>query len=177
QRTVTHTDVAVFNGGAVRSEQYYPPQDFTWADILTMLPFGNKVAVLQTNGTLLKAILEHSASRRPQEPLWGGWLHVSGIEVKYDLTQPVNHRVVSLKFAPQHAKHPGQIIHPETPFTLSLSQYMLEGGNGYAMVKAYAKNFPERVTLREEDDATVLKTYWLTYPNGVSPHVEGRVTW
>jgi 2',3'-cyclic-nucleotide 2'-phosphodiesterase (5'-nucleotidase family) len=175
QRTFTQSDIALFNGGAVRSEQYYPPQSYTWADLLEMLPFGNTIAKVQGDGKLLRSILEHSVSHRPQEPLWGGWLHLSGMKVTYDLTKPVGHRVMHMQWLPDTKHTANQNIEPDTPVNISLSSYMLEGGNGYAMLKAFAQTHPKHITYFKADDALVLKTYLEAHPEGVSPTVEGRV--
>ncbi len=64
-RASTHADAAVTNGGGIRGGKVYPPgATLTARDVLTELPFDNRVVAIDISGADLRRSLEKSATRR-----------------------------------------------------------------------------------------------------------------
>src|SRR3954468_13588794 len=91
-RIGTHADVAVLNGGGIRAGKTYEPgARISQGDILTELPFGNRIVVLAVSGRDLRGPIETRLSRLPQSS--GRFPQVSGIAVQFDLARDPGRRV------------------------------------------------------------------------------------
>lgn len=55
---VEKADLAIFNGGSIRINDYIPPGTITQSDIIRILPFGGKVLAVEMDGSLLQRVLE-----------------------------------------------------------------------------------------------------------------------
>src|SRR3954468_17892376 len=91
-RIGTHADVAVLNGGGIRAGKTYEPgARISQGDLLTELPFGNRIVVLAVSGRDLRGPIETRLSRLPQSS--GRFPQVSGIAVQFDLARDPGRRV------------------------------------------------------------------------------------
>ncbi len=116
-REATGADVALVNGGGVRAD--LGPGEITLGDVLTALPFGNEVVVLDVPGATLRQAFELCAREKVGE---GGFLQVSGCE---------------------YAVGPGSILaavnvgggplDDGVTYRVAMSDFLAEGGDGYAM--------------------------------------------
>ncbi len=77
-RTVLDTDIAIMNGGGIRAD--IPTGKITYANLVSVFPWGNMGCVIEVTGQQLKDALELGAMNFPQES--GGFLQVSGIKYK-----------------------------------------------------------------------------------------------
>ena len=70
----------------------------TMEDILTTFPFSNTFDVASLKGKYIREALEHSVDKftNKNPNAWGGLLHVSGLQVVYNLDKNVGDRVVSV---------------------------------------------------------------------------------
>src|SRR5262249_3393725 len=63
-RTASRADVAVMNGGGIRGGKVYlPGASLSRRDVLTELPFGNRLITIEIAGRGLKAAIEHGLSQ------------------------------------------------------------------------------------------------------------------
>ena len=76
-RAHVKTDVALINGGGIRSDRIIPPGALTRRDLAAMSPFGNVVMTLELTGRTLREVLEQALPQREREA--GGFLQVSGL--------------------------------------------------------------------------------------------------
>ncbi len=151
-REYAKADVCVWNGGGIRASIAAGP--ITVGDILTVLPFGNIVANKQVTGAELRKVLEFNAAQpRP----FGGFLQVSG------LTMEINGSSLG------KVTVAGRPLDPAKTYTLAASEFMLAGGDGYAMLTSGA----EPTYLGYSESAVVLEA--LHAMGTVSPAVEGRI--
>jgi len=151
-RDYAKTDVAIWNGGGIRAPIAAGP--ITVGDILTVLPFNNMIATKQVTGEQLRKVLEFNASQpRP----FGGFLQVSGLtmEIAGDKLGQVTVG--------------GQPLDPKRTYMLATAEFLLDGGDGYAMLTTGAKP----VYLGYTDSMLVLEA--LRAAGTVSPAVEGRI--
>ena len=95
-RAETKAEVAITNGGGIRSGKIYPPGSaITQRDILAELPFGNSSCALTVTGAELLAALENGFSALPRTA--GRFPQMSGMPIEIDPSRPVGSRIVSIK--------------------------------------------------------------------------------
>lgn len=162
-RAVTGAEVALVNGGSVRSNTTYGPGPLTRQDVLAISPFENPVVKVRVDGKTLKQALEHGFSQS-HELESGQFPQVSGLRVVYDPTRPVGQRVVS-------AKVNGSFLNPCQSYTVAITTYVLGGGDGYAM-------FKDAEVLSDLESAPLAPNVLLRAVSAqpsIAPQVEGRL--
>ncbi|SFD86589.1 5'-nucleotidase/hypothetical protein/2',3'-cyclic-nucleotide 2'-phosphodiesterase / 3'-nucleotidase / 5'-nucleotidase [Lentibacillus persicus] len=115
------TVIALQNGGGIRTNIDEGP--ITYGEIMEVLPFGNTLATMEITGAELEQAFEHSVAQAPRE--FGGFLHVSGMNLEYDSSQPAGERVVSMKL------EDGTEIEADTTYTVATNMFTATGGDGY----------------------------------------------
>ena len=88
------TVMALQNGGGIRAAIDQGP--ITVGEVITVLPFGNTLALMDVTGAELKQAFEISFGQYPMEN--GGFLHVSGAKVDFDSSKPKGERVISISY-------------------------------------------------------------------------------
>lgn len=118
-------DVALTNGGGIRSDQIYPGgEDITRRDVLAILPFGNTVVEVELSGATILQALEHGvAAGTPQ----GRFPQVSGMAYVWDPSADPGARIVEVTVG-------GAPLDPTATYTLATNDFLLGGGDGYGML-------------------------------------------
>ena len=163
-RQATNADVAIMNGGSIRSNATYGPGALTKRDVLSILPFENTVVKAEVTGAQLRAALEHSVAKIVEESESGRFLQISGLQFSYDGRKPPGSRVVQVTIN-------GQALELKKNYTLASGTYLLEGGDGYAMFKGV------KYVISAEDakvDAVILAAA-INTAGTISPNVDGRI--
>ncbi len=119
-REFSGADVVMINGGAIRAS--IGAGNITVGDIHNVLPFADKVVVIELTGDKIMAALEHGLCRYPEGNT--GFCQVSGITVKFDPEKPAGSRVVEVLVA-------GKPIAVDKLYTLATNDFMASGGDGY----------------------------------------------
>jgi 2',3'-cyclic-nucleotide 2'-phosphodiesterase (5'-nucleotidase family) len=180
-RTTYSVDFAITNSGGLRADLTCPttdnPSDFcpaytpppyliTRGQVLTVLPFGNVVVSLDVNGAELKTMLENGVSQMPA--VNGRFPQVSGLCFTYDISLPVNSRVLSAVYQAGDGSCTGGPVDLTAGSTYSIveNDFMVNGGDGYP-------NFFSRSTSRDIMDQ-VLADY-VTNNVSISPSIQGRI--
>jgi 5'-nucleotidase len=163
-RKFTAADVGFMNGGSVRADGIIGPGKLTQRDLLSILPFKNKLVKIEVTGATLRAALEHGVSRSAEDSQPGGFPQVSGIKFSFDASRPPGSRLVDVKvnnFPLDDAKK----------YTLTTTTFIgLEGGDGYSMFKGATVVIPPERLATDAD--TVKKALG---PRPIAPKVEGRI--
>jgi 5'-nucleotidase / UDP-sugar diphosphatase len=120
-RAHARTDVALVNGGGIRSDRIIPPGSLTRRDLAAMSPFGNVVMTLELTGRVLREVLEQALPQREREA--GGFLQVAGLMLTFDPARPVGQRIVSLEVG-------GAALDPERRYTAAVVDYIAGGKDG-----------------------------------------------
>ncbi len=120
-RAHARTDVALINGGGIRSDRVIPPGPLTRRDLAAMSPFGNVVMTLELTGRTLREVLEQALPQREREA--GGFLQVSGLTVTFDPTRPAGQRIVSIDVG-------GVPLDPERRYSAAVVDYIAAGKDG-----------------------------------------------
>ena len=135
-RETTDADVALMNGGGIRADRIYPPgTDITRRDVLAELPFGNRVVTVEVGGDVLRQALEHGFSRTADAA--GRFPQISGMAIEADLGAPVGSRLKSVTVG-------GAPLDPGKTYRLATLDFIVKGGDGYAMLADAPRIIDER---------------------------------
>lgn len=164
-RKSTNADIGLLNGGSIRADTIMSVGKLTQRDLLSILPFKNKLVKIEVTGETLRATLEHGVSRTAPGAEPGGFPQVSGVEFSFDASRPPGSRIVDVKVN-------GQPLVNTKAYTLTTTSFVaLDGGDGYAMLKnAKIVIPPDQAPI----DVDVVKKA-ITSVKAIAPKVEGRI--
>ncbi|MEG0260907.1 MAG: S-layer homology domain-containing protein [Lysinibacillus sp.] len=166
QFTKKEVVMALQNGGGIRAG--IDSGSITAGEVITVLPFGNTLALMDVTGAELKAAFETSFANYPKEN--GGFLHISGAQVKFDSTKEAGKRVVSIKYKDASGNY--ITLENNKTYTIATNAFTAKGGDGFTM---FAKAYEEgRVTDLGLSDWENFAEY-LTSLKTVTPKVENRI--
>ena len=156
-------EVGLTNGGGIRGDRTYAAgNELTRKDILTELPFGNTVVLMELSGSELRAALENGVSRI--EDGAGRFPQIAGVRFEYDPTAPAGSRVVEVEVS-------GAPLDPDRAYTVATNDYMAGGGDGYAPLG-------NGRLLIDASGATLMATMVMDHIESlgtVAPAVDGRI--
>lgn len=164
-RKATASDVALVNGGSIRVDEIIRAGRLTMRDVLSILPFKNKLVKIEVTGALLRQALEHGVSRVANDAQPGGFPQVSGIQFSYDASRGPGERIAELRVK-------GQPVSPSRKYSLTTTTFIaFDGGDGYLMFKdAPVLTPPERTPL----DFEALRRA-IAVGRAIAPKIEGRI--
>ena len=162
-RQATNADVALFNGGSIRSNTTYGPGMLSKRDVLSILPFENPVVKIEVTGEVLRAALEHGVSQAAEDREAGHFPQVSGLRFSFDGRHPPGSRVVSLTVN-------GQPLDAQHLYTLATNAYVANGGDGYTMFRGRRY----LITPEEAQVEAVMVMNALAALGPSAPHTDGR---
>jgi len=174
-------EFAITNSGGLRSDLTCPTSDIsgdfcpaytpppfpiTRGQVLTELPFGNIVVTLTVSGAELKSMLENGVSMMPA--VAGRFPQVSGLCFTYDISKPVNSRVLSAVRQAADGSCTGAPIDltAASSYKIAENDFMAAGGDGYPV-------FSSRITTQDIMDQVAAD--YITAHSPVSPAIQGRV--
>ncbi|KAB8126507.1 bifunctional metallophosphatase/5'-nucleotidase [Gracilibacillus oryzae] len=160
-----NTVLAVQNSGGIRTSIDQGP--ITIGEILTVMPFGNTLALMELKGPEIRAALEHSVSETPNES--GGFLQVSGMKFTYDSTAAAGNKVQTVEVE-QNGNYVE--LNDEETYVIATNAFTAKGGDGYdVFAKAYEEG---RVTDLGLTDWANFRDY-VAELGTVNPSIEGRI--
>lgn len=164
-RLATKSDVALVNGGSIRADELINAGTLTNRDVLSILPFKNRVVKLELTGATLRQALEHGVARSAEDAEPGRFPQVSGLRFSFDARRPAGSRVVEVTVN-------GKPLVDSQKYTLATSDYVgLDGGDGYAMLKTGRVLIPRE---RAQFDSDVVRAAIMARKL-ISPKTDGRV--
>jgi 5'-nucleotidase/UDP-sugar diphosphatase len=131
----TGADVALMNGGGIRAP--IEAGEITYRDILTVLPFGNTLYVLELTGKDIMDVLNYAATIPDGQ---GAKLHVAGLTAEIKGGKATN------------VKINGKPIDLNKTYKVVTNNYVAAGGDGYTMLAGkpgYDTYFRDADSLRE----------------------------
>jgi 5'-nucleotidase len=163
-REVTKADVALINGGGIRSDRLYPAGPITNRHFYSILPFKNKVVLIQVKGSELRKALERGVSSVVENGEDGGFPQVSGLQFVYNGLRPPGSRLVSVTVQ-------GQPLDDNRAYSLATISYLASGNEGYEMLG----NKPDMIPPADSKyDVDIMLEKIKSGP--VSPQIDGRIT-
>jgi 5'-nucleotidase len=164
-RLATASDVGLMNGGSIRADELISAGRLTKRNILSILPFKNKVVKLELTGALLREALEHGVARSAEDAEPGRFPQVSGVQFTFDGRRPPGSRIVSLTVK-------GKPLDENKKYTLATSEYVgIDGGDGYAMLKNARVLIPRE---QGQFDSEILRAA-IAARKIIAPKVDGRI--
>lgn len=127
----TDAAIAVMNGGGIRST--VPVGNISKYDLLSILPFENRLLVLNVTGHVLKLALETSVEEYNRG---GEFLQVSGLRVVYNLGNKPGQRVESVDVLCQKCDIPKyEKLDINEKYGIIIDAYNYGGGCNFEMYK------------------------------------------
>ena len=164
-RAATGADVALMNGGSIRADEIIGAGALTRRDVLSILPFKNKVVKVEVSGATLRAVLEHGVARSAEDAEPGRFPQVSGLRFSFDARRPAGSRVIDLTVN-------GKPLDEKKTYTLAASDYVaIDGGDGYEMLKTARVLIPRE---RAQFDSDVLQAA-IVAQKVIAAKTDGRV--
>ncbi|HKA79747.1 MAG TPA: 5'-nucleotidase, partial [Xanthobacteraceae bacterium] len=93
-------------------------------DILTELPFGNRLVTIDITGVELRAAIENGLSQLPNPS--GRFPQVSGLTIEADPSRPPGNRVISIKVGDAP-------LEDGRTYSVATNDFMQRGGDDYTM--------------------------------------------
>ena len=136
-RWKVNADISLQNGGGIRSS--LNKGKITIRDILTVLPFGNTLYVINLKGSIIKSILDFAAKIPAGK---GAYLHTSGLTWTSENGIPKNILIG------------GKKLDLNKMYKVVTNNYLASGGDGYKILDKFKSNgndtgFTEASVLRE----------------------------
>ena len=178
-RDYCDADIAIQNGGGIRAG--LTAGDVTVGDVFAMLPFDNKVTLIEVTGQTVWDALENGVADYPE--LNGKFPQVSGIQYTFDGAKPAGERIVSVTLAD------GTPLDLEGWYTLACNDFMCGGGDGYTMFNVLNPEGAEgngemvsqdlpgcKLVYRTNDYYRTVVSQYIQEQGTIDPQVEGRIT-
>jgi 5'-nucleotidase len=164
-RAATGADVGLMNGGSIRADEIISAGPLTMRDVLSMLPFKNRVVKVELSGATLRQVLEHGVARSAEDAEPGRFPQVSGIRFAFDGRHPPGSRIIDLSIN-------GKPLDPKKDYTLAATDYIaIDGGDGYAMLKSTRLLIPRD---KAQFDSDVLRLA-IAAKKPIAPKTDGRI--
>jgi 5'-nucleotidase len=161
-RRASGADVALINGGSIRADDVLPAGDLTVRDVLSILPFGNDLAVIEITGDVLRQALEHGVSLTATGAEPGRFAQVSGVRYGFDASKLSGVRLVDVTVN-------GRPLDPKKTYRLVTTSFVAEGGDQYAMFKGSKNVLKTKLT-----DSGVLRKA-IGDAKTIAPQTDGRI--
>lgn len=174
-----NTQLALVNGGGIRQplpSSYLPantnlrrtsggyaagpPYDLVTGDAFSVFPFGNAIVTRTVTGSQLWAAMEWGIGAMPAAS--GRFPQISGFGFTYSVSAPVGTRVTEI-----HLASGTPILKDQTTYTLALSDFTNNGGDGYTMLA-------DGQGISRDLQANVLAEHIQNLMN-ITPIIEGRI--
>jgi 2',3'-cyclic-nucleotide 2'-phosphodiesterase (5'-nucleotidase family) len=134
-RDGTHADAAILNGGGIRAGKIYEPGTrISQGDVLSELPFGNRIVVLEISGRDLKRAIENGLSRLPQSS--GRFPQVAGITAEFSLDREPGNRVTAMRVG-------GVPLNEAKIYRVTTLDFLARGGDDYTMFSTARRITPD----------------------------------
>ncbi|MDQ7843741.1 MAG: 5'-nucleotidase C-terminal domain-containing protein [Armatimonadota bacterium] len=124
-RAAVAADVAITNGGGIRTNALFPPGPIRRRDVFAWLPFGNVIVKVAVRGTAIRSALENGVSQWQQ--VGGRFPQVSGLTYSFNPDRTVGSRLLEIRVG-------GRPLDDAATYTVATNDFMLRGGDGYAML-------------------------------------------
>lgn len=130
----TRVFIAILNSGSIRAS--FDRGTVTLGDAVNVQPYRNTMETIQLKGKYLRQALELSVTSYDTRDPDGAFLQVSGIRVKYNLQNPEGQRIVDVRVVCSECEVPKYLpLNNDKFYDIVLSNFLLNGGDGYTMIR------------------------------------------
>ncbi len=162
-RAAVQADLAMTNGGGIRTNAVFPAGRITRKDVFAWLPFGNVVVKVAVPGLAIRQALENGVS--DWERVGGRFPQVSGLRYSFNPTRPAGSRLLDVRVGDRP-------LDDAAVYTLATNDFMLRGGDGYNML-------PTGQVLVNPAGGPLMATAVMEAvqrAKTINPQLEGRIT-
>eukprot|EP01103_Thecamoeba_quadrilineata_P000643 TRINITY_DN10556_c0_g1_i1.p1 TRINITY_DN10556_c0_g1~~TRINITY_DN10556_c0_g1_i1.p1 ORF type:complete len:529 (+),score=99.65 TRINITY_DN10556_c0_g1_i1:24-1610(+) len=124
-RRTYKADLALLNGGSIRSDTITKAGQYLLSDLLDSFPTDNELTVIRLSGEKIVQAIENGVSGLPA--LEGRFLQISGGKYTFDLSRPKGKRV-------SHVEVNDNPIDINQMYTLVTNHYIATGADGFTML-------------------------------------------
>ncbi|XP_065064336.1 trifunctional nucleotide phosphoesterase protein YfkN-like [Rhopilema esculentum] len=128
-RMAMQTDVAILNGGSLRSDRIHQAGCFTLKDLVSILPMMDILVVIAVTGENLIEALENGVSQYPRHE--GRFPQVSGVQFSFNPDLPAGQRILR-----NSVKVNGQSLDWKLEYRVCVKSYLAKGKDGYDIFKS-----------------------------------------
>lgn len=111
KRTGKNIDLVLLNWGGIRAD--LPQGDVTVGTVYNLMPFENKMVVLEVKGEKLNEMVQYLVKAKKPNPL--------SHQVKLHITKKGDIELFTIN---------NKVINPEATYTIATSDYLMNGGDG-----------------------------------------------
>ena len=160
-------DLAIVNGGAIRSDSVIPAGELNMDNVMTLFPFEDTCALIEVTGDQLFEALENGISRTPAQD--GRFAHYSGgVTFSFDHLREKGSKVI-----PDTVRVNGAPLDRKATFKVATNSFLAAGREGYKM-------FGEGKTkelIKEEYGKTIHQALidYLRTKSPLNPQLENRI--
>ena len=162
-RASAHTAAAIINGGSLRGDKVYEPgATITRRDVLSDLPFNNRVVVIDVPGVAIRRGIENGLAQWPNTV--GRFPQVSGMTIEADMKRPPFNRITAIKFA-------GEPLDDTKTYRIATNDFLARGSDGYTEFRTAPRLLPD-------DDSPILTNEMIDYLKAIGTvrtAIEGRI--
>ncbi len=161
-RAATNADIAIVNAGSIRGDRVFAAGPLTRRTLVEIHPFGGVVCKVEVPATVVMQALNNGVSKMPATA--GQFPQVSGLTMRVNRNGPPENRVRDVLVS-------GAPLDPNRKYTVAITDYMLKGGDGYAMFGG------QKVLIGPEagDLLVAALEKFVLAKKEVAPKVEGRI--
>lgn len=157
------TDIAIQNGGGIRGP--IDQGEITLGEVLTVMPFGNTLYLVDVTGEQLIEALENGV--KGIEEIAGPFPQVAGMRYSFTQSKPAGERILSVEIENEDGSY--SPVDPNKTYKLATNNFVGKGGDGYDVLKE-GKNAIDLGIADYE-----IFTDYLENHGTVTPAVEGRI--
>ena len=161
-------DIALVNGGAIRSDSVISAGDLSMDDVMTLFPFEDTCALIAVTGEQLLEAIENGVSRTPAQD--GRFAHYSGVQFSFDHRLPKGSKVLTDTVRVNGVPLSGRL---DATFRLATNSFVATGREGFKMFG----NGKTEVLIQEEYGTTIHQALieYLAKHSPMSPKLERRI--
>lgn len=148
---ISGAQLAVNNGGGIRSDM--PAGDWTYGDIISLLPYNNNLQTVRIKGSKLKELLVATTANSPKED--GQFPQISGFRFTLDTLATGPARISRIEILNDKNGRYSK-MDDDTYYTLCTTDYCISGGGMYNVLR----------------DAEIINDKIVLYSNALATYVE-----
>ncbi|CAH0694532.1 unnamed protein product [Spodoptera exigua] len=167
----TDAPIAVIHSGGIRSS--FDKQDaitnITKGDTVRVMPFDGILVKIRIDGLSILKMLEYSVRNYNASFPSGHFLQMSGMKVKYDMSQPSDSRVMNVSVLCGDCLYPEyNTLNKTEEYNILMPAFLANGGDGFNMFDNLT------ITNLDIDEISSAEAYIQSH-SPLHPAVEGRI--
>ncbi|XP_053687437.1 apyrase-like [Sabethes cyaneus] len=165
-----YASIAVLSVGGIRVDMF--KGELSYKTLIEVLPFENLLTVVELRGDRLLGVLEYAVEKSWDEDRFSGanMLQISGLQVEFNVTNPIGHRVLSVEVLCSACAVPKyEPLEALKYYRVVTNSFIAGGGDGFSIFPEFGRN-----KLNGPIDVEALEKY-VKERSPVMQGVDGRI--